>query len=1187
MNPYCQTIDYVLCQGSRKSSDFVEKEVQKALRAAGVNVPVSGSTPPPQVVLKLRMPKQEVKAEQPHVAPATGHKVAAALPVQPVVDTVITASPVDPAIADTQVDADMQQANLTACADPEMPPAVETPAHEQGDVDMGPPAAETAPTQTEMPVDQQGDVDMPPACTAMPPPSTTPVKPKPSGAIDSTLQEQTPLDPPEPSDAVDSTQLQTPGDPPKPSDAVDSTQEQAPVDPPKLCDAVDSTQEQADEETSVAAQPRMRHADTMSTMVLGQWSREDLQEAVQDEPKPSLVAALGVKYFGMSANGADESMDAAEMAEASSLLTWAAHVLGPSCNSETRDVSLAAAEEMAGETIRGTALLPHETKLFLAPAVESVNEALSRIRELTGLQDVHTQKLKELYEKVQAKEDEACAKINAAIVLILKAWDNLKPQPALLERIDENGEQPMEVDDLDQEMMAELDAQLLATTLDEDAKMEPLPADVSSQVPGAAKDLKGASTGEPGSGTPDPHKAVDGLLGNAEIKATEGAGGLLGNSEIKSAEGAGGLSGNSEIKAADLEGAGGAANMEVALVKPSGIKGAVGTALDKGLIQDILLRRPDSFQLQEASLALKDGETEEERLLRIAHNIYMKFNRSHKSDKSLDDLFLEYLRCDGRWMESNLVVKQVTSKGQLVEGVECYMRYMDLKKKEGAVTAKLIRDEKRTLQEKLDQSPDPDVLPFVMAHPDLPGSEDWELVRVFESAKITKSSARKSEPLRNGYHDELELHRASLQEALQKLQADGLEDPAEQQQCIETLTSHMKNYSDSANMIKKKAEPKPKEDLSFVGAVKMLQQSHKVPISYVQVPMRTSVTDDTVIQREANRQYWTHMVKHSEWAASHPCSQYPETSIPMFLYGDDVKFNRQEKLTCVYLGFILADKKGLAMRTHFPIFIVRVVTSLNAAIFGFTPARPILNADGTCEGEGVPEMLNKPLVVDNIVEVVRFPLCELRGDWKFYKDVWPGVSKADQLKSAYAAFRAWHSQPLFQPKHLRGKDGEVELAAKAYNARVVTSWLADTLIELVHQEGYDTEELVLLAQCMHYQSDLMNNVELAPRYLESNHIQAISYAADASLAAYLGLAAQCARAGVPYFQAVQEMVFFAATERGYNFRYYHTFLAEDMNGRLVGIASRVHSRALERSTLQRYYLWLIADDMGAESDDDV
>jgi len=127
--------------------------------------------------------------------------------------------------------------------------------------------------------------------------------------------------------------------------------------------------------------------------------------------------------------------------------------------------------------------------------------------------------------------------------------------------------------------------------------MEPPPADVSSQVPGAAKDLKGASTGEPGSGTPE---AVDGLLSNAEIKATEGVGGLLCNSEIKAAEGVGGLSGNSEIKAADPEGVGGVANgAEVALVKPSGIKGAVGAALDKGLIQDILLRRPDSFQLQE------------------------------------------------------------------------------------------------------------------------------------------------------------------------------------------------------------------------------------------------------------------------------------------------------------------------------------------------------------------------------------------------------------------------------------------------------------------------------------------------------------------------------------------------------------------------------------------------------------
>ena len=59
--------------------------------------------------------------------------------------------------------------------------------------------------------------------------------------------------------------------------------------------------------------------------------------------------------------------------------------------------------------------------------------------------------------------------------------------------------------------------------------MEPPPADVSSQVPGAAKDLspKGASTGEPGSGTPDPQKAaggVDGLLGNSESQGYRGCG---------------------------------------------------------------------------------------------------------------------------------------------------------------------------------------------------------------------------------------------------------------------------------------------------------------------------------------------------------------------------------------------------------------------------------------------------------------------------------------------------------------------------------------------------------------------------------------------------------------------------------------------------------------------------------------
>ena len=251
----------------------------------GVHIP--GSTPPPQVALKLRMPKQEVKAEQPHVEPSTGHKVAAALPVQPVVDTVITASPVDPATADTQVDADTQQANLTASADAEMPPAVETPAHEQGDVDMGPPAVETAPTQTEMSVDQS-DVDMPLACAEMPPPSTTPVKPKPSDAVDSTQQEQTPVDPPKPSDAVDSTQEQAPVDPPKLCDAVGSTQVQAPVDPPKPSDA--STQGQAPVDP-----PKPSDASTQGQAPVDPPKPSDAStqgQAPVDPPKPSDASTL-------------------------------------------------------------------------------------------------------------------------------------------------------------------------------------------------------------------------------------------------------------------------------------------------------------------------------------------------------------------------------------------------------------------------------------------------------------------------------------------------------------------------------------------------------------------------------------------------------------------------------------------------------------------------------------------------------------------------------------------------------------------------------------------------------------------------------------------------------------------------------------------------------------------------------
>ena len=70
------------------------------------------------------------------------------------------------------------------------------------------------------------------------------------------------------------------------------------------------------------------------------------------------------------------------------------------------------------------------------------------------------------------------------------------------------------------------------------------------------------------------------------------------------------------------------------------------------------------------------------------------------------------------------MVRATSSKSKLVEGIESYIRYQDLRKKEGAVAARIIRNEKRALQEELDKNPDDSVLPYILAHPDMPGSED-------------------------------------------------------------------------------------------------------------------------------------------------------------------------------------------------------------------------------------------------------------------------------------------------------------------------------------------------------------------------------------------------------------------------------------------------------------------------------
>ena len=94
----------------------------------------------------------------------------------------------------------------------------------------------------------------------------------------------------------------------------------------------------------------------------------------------------------------------------------------------------------------------------------------------------------------------------------------------------------------------------------------------------------------------------------------------------------------------------------------------------------------------------------------------------------LEDLFLDYLRAGGSWLESTLLVSTTTSKSKEMQAEEVFVKYMDLKKQHGALTAKMIRDEKRSLQEELDRRPtfpgEEPPLPYVFAHPDLPGSED-------------------------------------------------------------------------------------------------------------------------------------------------------------------------------------------------------------------------------------------------------------------------------------------------------------------------------------------------------------------------------------------------------------------------------------------------------------------------------
>ena len=60
-------------------------------------------------------------------------------------------------------------------------------------------------------------------------------------------------------------------------------------------------------------------------------------------------------------------------------------------------------------------------------------------------------------------------------------------------------------------------------------------------------------------------------------------------------------------------------------------QGAVYTALASGVIADIIYNRASSFDIKDNVLSAKEDESEDDRLFRTAHLLYMRMNRSLKS----------------------------------------------------------------------------------------------------------------------------------------------------------------------------------------------------------------------------------------------------------------------------------------------------------------------------------------------------------------------------------------------------------------------------------------------------------------------------------------------------------------------------------------------------------------------------
>ncbi|CAE7710018.1 unnamed protein product [Symbiodinium sp. CCMP2592] len=320
--------------------------------------------------------------------------------------------------------------------------------------------------------------------------------------------------------------------------------------------------------------------------------------------------------------------------------------------------------------------------------------------------------------------------------------------------------------------------------------------------------------------------------------------------------------------------------------------------------------------------------------------------------------------------------------------------------------------------------------------------------------------------------------------------------------------------------------------------------NNKVPMDTVEVPMMKSATDPTVVMRKlpvvlphrliphllkhnlvvpdfaAIREYWSHMFTHAEWGPEHPLAEQGGNCkhLPVYLYADDVKWTNEEKLTQVSLGLVL-DERTHSMTTHFPLWILREISSL--AVF----------VDRVFDHSGLYEACR--LVVDSLNILFRGEVCEpdmepplaalteLRADWKFYKETW------------------------------RTPENFAEACTSLVDDGGRTSVISEIL-------GW---------RPTFYLADLMNCSEQAGRYLTDAEIQRMRHCTDEFLNAYGWLAKMHSSGSRPLFQirpklhGILELIRFCSVEK-YNYRYYHTFASEDFNGRLgfgssVPIAGRI------------------------------